>query len=86
MRPPCSSNDAHDTSLTTSGQHTHTERNSIGMTAFLTLVVGVWLCLCRYRQDQRYLKVWITYADRLSNPSEIFQARHRNAHTDSYPI
>lgn len=31
----------------------------------------------RYRQDPRYLKVWISYADRLEQPGDIFKYLHK---------
>ncbi|EKU22394.1 checkpoint serine/threonine-protein kinase [Nannochloropsis gaditana CCMP526] len=30
-----------------------------------------------YKQDPRYLKIWISYADRLSSPGEIFKFLHK---------
>ena len=31
----------------------------------------------RYRDDLRYLKVWIAYADRVAHPAEIFRHLHK---------
>lgn len=31
----------------------------------------------RYRDDPRYLKVWIAYADRVGNPGDIFRHLHK---------
>ena len=32
----------------------------------------------RYRNDERFIKVWIAYADQMANPGDIFKFLHKN--------